>query len=278
MPIFPPTIPILMYHNIDVPPKNERLSSLYTHPSQFARQMKVLSLMGYQGLSMRQLYPYLMGENEGGKIGKVVGITFDDGYLDNYEHALSVLQKYHFSATCFVVAERIGKTNIWSHGKNIREAPLMNRDHINAWIKAGMDIGSHTSTHVHLTQIADELAKEEIFGSKKRLEDTFSIAITDFCYPYGEFNQKTYSLVKEAKYQTACSTQRKRSRRDDDVLILPRVHMARRTTLLLFLAKLLTSYEDKRFEKNIAYLASLNSDELGRGGTPNSESRRGTDR
>ncbi|NCX06152.1 MAG: polysaccharide deacetylase family protein, partial [Actinobacteria bacterium] len=72
-------IPILMYHQIEVAPaKGAPLRGLVVAPTSFARQMHLLKLLGYQGLSMTDLLPYLRGE----RVGKVVGITFDDGFLN----------------------------------------------------------------------------------------------------------------------------------------------------------------------------------------------------
>ena len=69
-------IPILMYHQIDTPPvRGTPLRGLVVHPKDFNNQMRWLKWMGYQGLSMRDLEPYLAGE----KPGRVFGITLDDG-------------------------------------------------------------------------------------------------------------------------------------------------------------------------------------------------------
>ena len=76
MPIIP--IPILMYHSIEAMPKSTVMRSLHVSPKRFEIQMWLLNMLGYKGLSMRELAPYL----EGQKTGKVVGITFDDGYFD----------------------------------------------------------------------------------------------------------------------------------------------------------------------------------------------------
>lgn len=235
-------VPVLMYHNIETPPKHERLSSLYTSPAQFHRQMMILSLLGYKGLSMKDALPYLRGE----KFGKVVVITFDDGYLDNYIHALPSLSKYGFTATCYIVSNLFGQKNTWSYGKNIKECQLMSKSQISEWLKAGLDIGSHTQNHVHLTQIPITQAQAEIEGSKKQLEDEFSYPINHFCYPYGEWSHEIRDLVHKSAYTTATTTYRKRFDPSDDLLKIPRVHMTRRTTALHFLAKILTSYEDHR--------------------------------
>ena len=62
----PEPIPILVYHQIDVaPPKGAAFRSLYVAPKAFARQMRFLKALGYQGLSMTQLLPYLRGEKRG---------------------------------------------------------------------------------------------------------------------------------------------------------------------------------------------------------------------
>jgi peptidoglycan/xylan/chitin deacetylase (PgdA/CDA1 family) len=80
-------IPILVYHQIaGAPPKGSPFRGLYVAPAAFARQMAWLKLLGYKGLSMGALQPYLRGELS----GKVVGITFDDGYRNNLTHALPV--------------------------------------------------------------------------------------------------------------------------------------------------------------------------------------------
>ena len=67
-------LPILMYHQIDATPaRGTPLRGLTVTPGSFARQMGLLRLLGYKGLSMGDMEPYLRGE----KSGRVVGITFD---------------------------------------------------------------------------------------------------------------------------------------------------------------------------------------------------------
>ena len=107
-------IPILMYHQIDIPPvRGTPLRGLTVAPKSFEWQMKLLRYLGYRGLSMRDLEPFLSGA----RVGKVVGITFDDGYQNNVEYALPVLQKNRFTATCYGVSSMIGATNVWDAGK-----------------------------------------------------------------------------------------------------------------------------------------------------------------
>ena len=83
---------LLTYHSISIPAKNTAIRSTAVSPKKLAWHFRLLKWMGYRAVSMTELLPYLTGE----KIGKVVGLTFDDGYLDNYQHALPLLKKFGF--------------------------------------------------------------------------------------------------------------------------------------------------------------------------------------
>jgi peptidoglycan/xylan/chitin deacetylase (PgdA/CDA1 family) len=235
-------IPILMYHQIDVPPPSGTpLRGLVVSPGSFARQMGLLKLLGYQGLSMRDLEPYLKGERE----GKVVGITFDDGYQNNLVNALPVLHKHSFTATCYAVSSMIGGTNSWDRDL-VAEKPLMTEADWRAWLGAGMDVGSHTRTHADLTQLGPDEALDQIANSKSELEETLGCEVRHFCYPYGRFDATHCDMVRQAGYATATTTRRGRVPPGNDPMTLQRVLVAQATHLLHFLLKITTTYEDRR--------------------------------
>ena len=150
MPIKP--IPILMYHSIESMPKSTAMRSLHVPPKRFRSQMWLLKILGYKGLSMRELTPYLEGE----KTGKVVGITFDDGYQNNLINAAPILKKYNFSATCYLVSQRIGTSNSWDFDIGITQSPLMSKSEIKEWLNFGLDIGAHTQTHPMLDKLSQQ--------------------------------------------------------------------------------------------------------------------------
>jgi len=236
-------IPILMYHQIDAPPaRGSALRGLVVAPQSFARQMALLRLCGYRGLSMRDLEPYLRGEKQ----GKVVGITFDDGFLNNLQHALPVLLKQGFTATCYGVSSMLGASNSWDQHLGIPQKPLMTDVDWRTWSGAGMDVGSHTRTHVALTKISREEAAAQIADSKHELEAAVQCEVRHFCYPYGWYAPEHRDMVIAAGYASATTTQRGRVQVGDDVYSLRRIMVARATHLGLFAAKVMTRYEDKR--------------------------------
>lgn len=236
-------IPILVYHQIaEAPPKGSPFRGLYVAPAAFARQMAWLKLLGYTGLSMGGLMPYLRGERS----GKVVGITFDDGYRNNLTHALPALVKHGFSSTCYAVSGLLGKTNLWDENIGIPQTPLMDEGEIRQWVAGGQEIGSHTHRHVNLLETDEVDCVEEMVLGKSGLESVTGRPVEHFCYPYGHFKARHVELARELGFATATTTQRSRCHAGMDLLQLPRVPVLRSTTLPVFWLKIATAYEDRR--------------------------------
>jgi peptidoglycan/xylan/chitin deacetylase (PgdA/CDA1 family) len=231
-----------MYHNIGVPPPGARLRNLYVRAGAFARQMFLLRLFGYRGISMSAAMPYLRGE----KLGRVAVITFDDGYVDTLEKALPILKKNNFSATCYFISQRSGQYNDWDAASlNVRKA-IMSDAQICAWDEAGMEVGAHARTHPHLPACSDTELKSEIGGSKTDLETLTGKPVTQFCYPYGDLDERVSSAVKNAGFDAATTTRRGRARVGDNHFLLRRILVSGSTLPHLFLLKIMGSYEDKR--------------------------------
>ena len=235
-------IPILTYHQIaPAPAKPAPFRSLYVTPASFDWQMRLLQWTGFTGLSMEELMPYLRGE----KVGKVVGITLDDGYENNFTTALPILQKYGFTATCYFVSALAGQSNKWDHNTGILPAPLMNASQIRGWSRAGMEVGAHTQNHVNLNAIDLALAWQEIRESKTELELLVGKPVSQFCYPFGYYRAEHAQRAAQAGFVAATTTNRGKVSGGDDMHQLRRIPIVRSTYTPKFLMKLLTSYESK---------------------------------
>lgn len=70
------------------------------------------------------------------------------------------------------------------------------------------EVGAHTLTHPDLDKIEEKQLKEEIYGSKKYLEDLLNKEVPMFCYPRGLLTEQVKRVVKEAGYLGARSTQK----------------------------------------------------------------------
>jgi peptidoglycan/xylan/chitin deacetylase (PgdA/CDA1 family) len=192
-------VPILMYHKIGPRPSRVRLKGLYVTPATFNRQLDELTAGGFSTCGPGQACT-------DGAAGPRIALTFDDGFRNVFENALAPLTQSKKTAIQFLVPNFIGKFNEWDLRDGEAAEPLMDNAHVREWLRAGHSIGSHSLTHARLTRLTLRDAREEIFASKKKLEDDFGLAIEHFCYPYGDWNESVRELVIEAGYRTACTT------------------------------------------------------------------------
>lgn len=214
--------PILMYHQLERPPRFSRQRGLFVSPALFRRQLTELSAAGFRSGSLDNLYtsPH----------PRQVVLTFDDGFSRASHHALPILQDCGFTAIQFIVADR--NRNQWDADHGHAAYALMDDTQIREWLAAGQEIGSHTLTHPHLTHMSIFDARREIFDSKARLEDRFQRAVRHFCYPYGDMNDAVRELVIDAGYSTACSTIPGSHCRGEDLYSLPRWMPTHRSPVL----------------------------------------------
>lgn len=237
-------IPILMYHNVAEVPAGLHPDGrcLYVTPAAFAAQMALLQRLGWRGVPMSGAMPYLRGE----KHGRVAAITFDDGYLDNLENALPVLQRHGFGATCYAVNGCIGKYNLWDAERLGVHKPMMTVEQLHAWRAGGMEIGAHTRNHVHLTQCDDAQLHDEIAGGKAELENLLGFEVPQFCYPFGDADARVAKAVRDAGHVASPTVQRGRARRGMDLFMLPRVAIDHADSLAKFALRAFTPLEDWR--------------------------------
>jgi len=232
-----------MYHQVGEPaPRGTPYRGLTVSTARFRQQMVWLKRLGYTGLAMRDVMPYVRGERE----GKVVGLTFDDGFQNVFDHAKPVLDALGFTATNYLLPDLLGTSNVWDEAAGVPASPLMNVDQMRAWAAAGHEIGSHTLDHADLNTVTDEEAVRQIAQSRHELEALAQVCVTAFCYPYGHHSPAHRHMAKQAGYTNATLTSRGRACAADDPFALPRITVARSTHLLQFLQKCLTGYEDRR--------------------------------
>jgi peptidoglycan/xylan/chitin deacetylase (PgdA/CDA1 family) len=226
-------IPILLYHKIGRPPVGARVPGQYVSPPLFRRHLAYLRGRGYHSVSLSRLTQPLSALPP-----KPVVITFDDGYRCLHEHALPALEEYGFTATVFLVAGGLGGVNYWETAVGDAEEPMLGPTEIAEMGAAGLEFGSHTLNHPHLTSLPPAAAAREIADAKAILEDHLGEPCRSFAYPYGDWNQAVRNLVAAAGHEFACTTLRRAARRSDDPLALPRLNIRRYNLLPRFSYKL----------------------------------------
>jgi peptidoglycan/xylan/chitin deacetylase (PgdA/CDA1 family) len=237
------SIAILMYHQVgEVAPRGTPHRGLAVSPAAFLRQMTWMRRLGYRGLAMRDLMPYLQGERH----GKVFGLTFDDAFQNVYRNALPILNTLNFTATSYFVAHQLNGSNVWDHTSGVPPAPLMSLHEMRAWAEVGNEVGSHTLDHVDLSRLPRDEARHQIEHSKTELEQALGNTITAFCYPYGRYLPEHALMARAAGYQNTTTTLRGHVKPYDNLFELPRVSISHSTHLLHFFRKCLMRYENSR--------------------------------
>jgi peptidoglycan/xylan/chitin deacetylase (PgdA/CDA1 family) len=198
--LFSTGVPILMYHKIAPRPRRVRLKGLYVTPDHFKRQLAELSQGGFASCTLAEAC-------QDGPAAPRVALTFDDGFRNVFQNALAPLAQGRWRALQFLVPNCIGQLNQWDLRDGEAPEVLMDAAEVRDWLGAGHAIGSHSLNHARLTRLTLRDAREEIFASKQKLEDTFGVAVEHFCYPYGDWNEPVRELVIEAGYRTACTTE-----------------------------------------------------------------------
>jgi peptidoglycan/xylan/chitin deacetylase (PgdA/CDA1 family) len=84
------------------------------------------------------------------------------------------------------------------------------------------EIGAHTVSHQMLSRLPLEEQEEEITRGKHDLEDIINRSITSFSYPHGNYSSDTIRLVKQLKFENACTVIQKSIMRNTNPYLLPR--------------------------------------------------------
>jgi len=185
-------VPILMYHVVSAAQPGAPYPDLYTPKPVFAAQMKALAKRGYHGVTLAQVDDYW---RHGYALpAKPIVISFDDGYLSHYTHALPVLKALGWH----------GVLNLEIN--NVRPGDLT-ASQVRALIDAGWEVDSHTVTHPDLTTVSDSQLRQELVGSRAYLRKHFGVPADFFCYPAGRFDSRVVAAVKAAGYRAATTTE-----------------------------------------------------------------------
>lgn len=185
-------LPIIVYHIVrpSYPSDSAAVRSIAVTPEIFDAQMHYLKDAGYQVVQFSDLENNLAS---GAPLpAHPVILSFDDGWSDQFKYAFPILQKYHYPTTFFVFTNAIGRRGFLSW------------DNLRALISGGMVIGAHSHSHPYLTKITSiPVLWDEIDGSKQLLEKKLGVSVTEFAYPFGQYNQTIVSLVRKAGYRSA---------------------------------------------------------------------------
>ena len=202
----PSGIPVLNYHQInDV---DENLLTVST--AEFEAQMAWLEENGYHSITAAELIDAL--EGKGTLPERPILITFDDGYIDNYQCAFPILKKHNMKAIIFLISEYVSLYPNYLTWEQLAEMQ-----------GAGIEFGSHTVDHNVLTELSPNSVNHELADSKRTLESRLGRRVDFLAYPCGYTNEYIKARVHAEGYRAAFTVNLGNVHPGEDLYALNRV-------------------------------------------------------
>ena len=205
---------ILMFHGVSKNKSNSLNQHLQPHLDikQFENIIKMLN----------EHYCFLKPDEILNNKRKGILLTFDDGFQNNYNNVIPILNSYNIPGLFFISTQHVIEPNNWlSFIKQNMNKYMVNQDILSEDIKIDYfdgltkdqilemannplhTIGSHTVTHPDLTKLSVTSIDSELINSKNYLENITNKPIEYFAYPYGNYNEIVIENVKKAGYKAA---------------------------------------------------------------------------
>lgn len=218
-----PRVLILRYHSVREDPAqlDAYISMDITHSvREFRKQMEYVART-CKLITLDEIPDIVSGAK--GIPKRAVAITFDDGFLDNFEIAAPILEENGLRGTFYLATSATDGRPLWfvrmrywtkqakierpqfleasarcatsievdrenfmatlEYANTVKDSFSMSWAQARELIKRGHTIGSHTVNHPNMTKVPLEEARKELEESKQRLEAQLGQPIHHFCYP-----------------------------------------------------------------------------------------------
>jgi peptidoglycan/xylan/chitin deacetylase (PgdA/CDA1 family) len=193
------TISIFTYHRLFTGKNDSRATdaaeAFYAISElDFENHLRYLKENGFSTIGLED---FLSGNSH----PKTVVITFDDGWVSDYEVALPLLQRYGFQAVFFLCVDFIGK------------AGFMDWRQIEALRDAGMSMQCHGLLHRDYSLLPMEEAKQELEAARLVLERNLGKPVPYLALPGGFASDSAYEAGFRAGFSAICNSEQALAKR-----------------------------------------------------------------
>jgi peptidoglycan/xylan/chitin deacetylase (PgdA/CDA1 family) len=226
----------LSYHSVAA----EGPTYLTVTPRLFERQLDELARRGLRCGDLEALGALAKGR----PLAPSAFLTFDDGFLDNYETVLPLLRERRMRAFVFVLPPLVddGAPLAWPEvaedaarfAKTMRSVTWAMLEEMK---EAAFEVGSHTLTHPHLPELGEEALREELWDSRARVKERLGSCET-IAYPFGEWSPQVAAAAAECGYSFAFTLPTSHGQRAAGPHSIPRVNVDYRDSGRRFAGKL----------------------------------------
>ncbi len=206
-------LPVLTYHSVG--PGGS------VTPEIFEQHLRGMAKSGFRSIGGKDLKGFLNGDIRNKK--RVVAITFDDGFLDNWTVACPLLMKYGFRAIFFVITGKIepggNGCRPWIKAGETYSESLVGRymswDELKEMERLGLgEVHSHTHSHRFLFKDLNgcmgskdlQWLAGDIKRSKEEIHKHFGSREVFLCWPGGEYESRALHCGENSGFHTFFTT------------------------------------------------------------------------
>ena len=172
---------VLCYHGVDPAAEHGEVT-----PQAFRAQLEYVASRGYRWATFAEAVL-------GGTSDRVAAVTFDDGIGSALEHGLPVLDEIGARATMF---PRLDTLDVQGR---------LDADDIRGLAERGWEVGSHTLSHPVLTEVGDDVLREELVESRARIEQLTGRPCVSVAYPTGRADARVVAAAAAAGYEAGAA-------------------------------------------------------------------------
>ncbi len=213
------SIPILLYHDIQESGEGESIIARKV----FLSHLDAIQEAGYETITFQQIINFV---SHGGSLPeKPILITFDDGYLSNYEIAWPALQEREMVGTIFVIGCSVGKDTY--KDTEVPIIPHFTYQQAREMIDSGvMSIQSHTYDLHQYRPLEPDGGREGVLPkagetaesyrkilsydfqlARETLEEHTGETVQVLAYPYGLHTLDSETISAEMGFSVTLTTQ-----------------------------------------------------------------------
>jgi peptidoglycan/xylan/chitin deacetylase (PgdA/CDA1 family) len=196
---------VLCYHAVS--PTWE--ATLAVTPDLLERQLTVLRRRGWRGATFHQAVFDPPAE-------RTLSVTFDDAFASVAKLAYPILASLGLPATVFAPSAFISAgqplrwagIDHWLATPSAHELEAMSWEQLGRLIEEGWEVGSHTRTHPHLTELDEESLRGELQQSREEIEGRLGLRCNTIAYPYGDVDARVADAGRAAGYVAGAALSR----------------------------------------------------------------------
>lgn len=189
-------IPIFMFHYIENVPADtddQMRYNLSYSPDKLEALLQNIEKNQIETLTFWDIKAIAEGKKE--KPKRAVILSFDDGHNNHYTQAFQILKKHNMKGVFFIISDKPGNDDNYATWDQIAEMA-----------QGGMEIGSHTVSHLNLADLSDDEIEKELVDSKKLIAEKAGVPVISLCYPAGKYDDRVIEIASQ-NYLFARTTQ-----------------------------------------------------------------------